>query len=446
MSQFLGAGSPATQSQPAPSPVPIPTEIAIEPGPVLLAGISDGAGLAAHRQRWGPLRSADPRALIHAAESLGLRGRGGAGFPFAVKFKAVAEAPGRRSLRQVVVNFSEGEPVSAKDTALALTRPHLALDGAVAAAVALHARTVHVVVPSERSATEHAIRRAVAERPEHLNWQIHLAEPRFVAGQARAVIELMEGRANLPVTSWQPEAISGYRGRPTLLSNAETWAHLGVLATRGPAAYGGRGSTDEPGTTLLTLVDDRRATGGQLSTHVVEVEFGARWRDVLDASWSGRNAVIGGFHGAWATWETLASARVSPASMRSLGIGLGAGAVWMQPERACPIQVTAQTVAYLAGQSARRCGPCFNGLPALAETLRRVAAGSGERDELQRLAALVTGRGACAHPDGTARLVRSLVATFPAELSEHALGRCPATAGATGQTVTDPMTQTMVLR
>lgn len=413
----------SSQTAATPSPVPIPAEIAISGGPVLLAGLSEGPSLAAHRARWGEVRLDSVAGLGEAAQAIDLRGRGGAGFPFATKLRAAAEASGRA---EVVVNLSEGEPVSAKDTALALTRPHLVLDGAVAAARALGSQTVHLVVPSERSATEQSIQRAVAERPDPINWRIHRAEPRFVAGQARAVIELMEGRPNLPVTAWQPEAISGHRGRPTLLSNAETWAHLGALATTGPSAYDGHGTPAEPGTALLTLVDDRRATGATLVTQVVEVGFGTRWREVLHPDWAGRSVVLGGFHGYWATWDTLASTRVSPATLRSLGIGLGAGAVWVLPQGACPLQVTARTVAYLAGQSARRCGPCFNGLPALADTLNRLLAGSGDSEELQRLAGLVAGRGACAHPDGTVRLIRSMVATFPAELREHARGGCPA--------------------
>ena len=405
------------------SPVPIPAEIAISGGPLLLASLSEGPSLAAHRARWGALLPLGVDQLIDEASALELRGRGGAGFPFAIKLRTAAESSGRA---EVVINLSEGEPVSAKDTALALTRPHLVLDGAVAAATALRARTVHVVVPSERSATEQAIRAAVGERADPVAWRFHRAEPRFVAGQARAVIELIEGRTNLPVTAWQPEAVSGIRGRPTLLSNAETWAHLGVIATRGVAAYDGRGTATEPGTVLLTLVDDRRSTTGELLTQVIEVDYGTRWRDVLRPEWAGRSAIIGGFHGSWSTWDTLASARVSPAAMRSLGIGLGAGAVWMQPLGACPVQVTARTVAYLADQSARRCGPCFNGLPALADSLHRVLAGTGGHEEVDRLIALVTGRGACAHPDGTARLVRSLLTTFPAEMRGHAHGDCPA--------------------
>ena len=115
------------------SPVPIPAEIAISGGPLLLASLSEGPSLAAHRARWGALLPLGVDQLIDEASALELRGRGGAGFPFAIKLRTAAESSGRA---EVVINLSEGEPVSAKDTALALTRPHLVLDGAVAAATA----------------------------------------------------------------------------------------------------------------------------------------------------------------------------------------------------------------------------------------------------------------------------------------------------------------------
>ncbi len=81
-----------------------------------------------------------------------------------------------------------------------------------------------------------------------------------------------------------------------------------------------------------------------------------------------------------------------------------------------PADFTARVVDYLAGQSARRCGPCLNGLPALADAVHAVADGTGGPERVQQLADLVAGRGACAHPDGTARLARSLLATLASEV------------------------------
>jgi NADH:ubiquinone oxidoreductase subunit F (NADH-binding) len=88
------------------------------------------------------------------------------------------------------------------------------------------------------------------------------------------------------------------------------------------------------------------------------------------------------------------------------------------------VTLTARTVEYLAGQSAQRCGPCFNGLPALAKALTAVHDGQGGLERVEQLSNLVVRRGACAHPDGTVRLVNSMLSTFQAEVAAHAMGRC----------------------
>lgn len=239
------------------------------------------------------------------------------------------------------------------------------------------------------------------------------------------MVELIAGRPNLPVTSWQPEAVSGVGGRPTLLSNAETWAHVALLMHSGVSAYRRFGTAAEPGTALLSVT-----TPGAVP-HVHEVGYGARLRDVIPQSVAGAPVLIGGFHGSWATWDTLASVRVSVPGMRSLGVALGAGVVHAPGPDACPLAVTVRIIDFLASQSARRCGPCFNGLPALALALHRVLDGSGARSRVEQLASLVVRRGACAHPDGTVRLVRSLFTALPGEVAAH--GRAGCTAGAAGR-------------
>ena len=98
----------------------------------------------------------------------------------------------------------------------------------------------------------------------------------------------------------------------------------------------------------------------------------------------------------------------------------------------CPLEVTARVVGYLAGESAGQCGPCLNGLPRIADSLHRLASGRPDPRlpaEIERLRGLVTGRGACAHPDGTARLVASTMATFDAHVAAHLTGWCPSREG-----------------
>ena len=385
-------------------------------GPALLAGIGQGPSLLAHRHRLGPAPLPSADVLVTLARAVDLRGRGGAGFPAAIK---LASAARRRAV--VVVNASEGEPASRKDAALMSLAPHVVLDGAAAVAHALGTRSVHVVVPAELPSIRVGVQKALSERiaaGERLRWELHEAAPRFVAGQAQAVLQLLAGKENLPVTSWKPEAVSGHKGRPTLLSNAETFAQLGHLARVGSDGYAAFGTAAEPGTTLVTL------RGDGWDPQVREVAFGTPLAEVLTRAEMAQPLLVGGYHGTWLKPAQLLGLTVSRADIAAAGATLGAGVLLPLAQGWCPLARTEALVNYLAGQSARRCGPCVNGLPAMAEAMRDLVHGRGSAWRLEVLCGLVSGRGACAHPDGTARLVTSMLTRFPEEVHLHSLGGC----------------------
>lgn len=387
--------------------------IDVAPGPWLLS--SPHPDLATHRRTFGPLPVLSADQLADLAGSHDVLGRGGAGFPFGTKLRVVAAGRGRR--RHVVVNLSEGEPASAKDAALATTSPHLVLDGAEMAAAALGVRTVHVVVPQEHPFVTQALNVAIAEREARegrsVRWRLHQAAPRFVAGESSAVIELIEGRANLPVMSWHRAAVKGLNGQPTLLSNGETFAQVAALVLAGDRVPG---TADEPGTRLLSITRGHRI-------HVQEVAHGTAWSSVLKDDELEGPVLVGGYHGQWAAPGALADALVSAASMRTRGLALGAGIVLPLPEGVCGLTYTVQVTRYLADQSAGRCGPCVNGLPALATAFADLVAGRQGAD-VDALSDLVRGRGACSHPDGTVGLVSSACAVFADEIQAHRSGRC----------------------
>jgi len=395
---------------------------AVSRGPALLAGIGQGPGLAAHRDRVGPAPRPGAEALVEMAREVNLRGRGGAGFPFAIKLAAAAR---RRAV--VVVNASEGEPASHKDAALMMRAPHVVLDGAAAVAHALGTREVHIVVPTELPSLRLIVENALRERQaagewrkagERLHVRLHNSQAAFVAGQAQAVLQLLAGRENLPVTAWKPAAVSGHRGRPTLLSNAETFAQLGHLARSGSAGYAAHGTADEAGTTLLTL----RGDGDD--PEVREVAFGTPLADVLSRAEMRRPLLLGGYHGTWLKPAQLRGLTVSRDAIAAAGATLGAGVMLPLSAGLCPLVRTVELVEYLAGQSAGRCGPCRNGLPAMAEELRALVDGGGSVRRVEELCGLVVRRGACAHPDGTARLVASTLSRFGDEVDAHSMGTC----------------------
>jgi len=407
-----------------------PVSVDVHRGPLLLSGIERGPGLTAHRARLGALPEPGGEALVGLLNEVGVRGRGGAGFPLARKLQTVIHSggsrPGVTSRRPfVVVNAAEGEPASAKDSALLDVAPHLVLDGAVIAARAIGAREIHLVSSEDRPWVAAAVHRAIAERDDDpIRFVQHVAASRFVSGQSRALIELMAGRPGLPVTSWAPEAVAGHRRRPTLLSNAESFAHLAAVVLWGVDGYAAHGTPAEPGTSLLTLTTPPGHDGAFTDVHVVEVEHGADAASVLDAAALAAPLLVGGFSGSWVHPDHVPQLRWSNAVLGEVGARLGAGALLSLSDGSCPVSETARYTDYLAGESAGRCGPCRNGLPALSDEMRGLADGADTRRRLRELAGLVTGRGACAHPDGTARLVGSLLTTLEGHVEAHLDGDC----------------------
>jgi len=406
----------------------------------LTAGLDRAARLdaAAHHHAHGPMPAYDAAGLLDLAERIDLRGRGGAGFPFARKARAVlaaAERRGggsrssprgprgdRRSPVAVVVNATEGEPASAKDRMLLARAPHLVLDGAALAAAALGAAEI-VVGVAAGGPGETSMPLAVAERRLPVRTRVVCLPERFVSGEGGALIRGLAGQPVIPPAVKGRAAEggpSGLHGLPTLLSNAETYAQLAIAARLGPDAYAVVGAPGEPGTVLLTVSRPSRPPV------VVEVPAGTRLGVVLGACGldPGQGVLVGGYHGAWLPPHTAAGAPVSRSGLAALGGALGAGAVVALPPDTCPLGEVVRVANWLAGESAGQCGPCRLGLPDLVAALRALAAGEGGEalDLARRTAAGVRGRGACAHPDGTSRFVLSALEVFAQDVAAHRRG------------------------
>ena len=140
--------------------------------------------------------------------------------------------------------------------------------------------------------------------------------------------------------------------------------------------------------------------------------------------------LLGGYHGAWVP-ATHRDVLLTSSDLARYGATPGAGVVHVLDRDTCPLALSASVAGYLAAQSTRQCGPCVNGLPQLSRTLQRLAVPGADPTlvaEVERLRLLVDGRGACAHPDGTARFVASTMRVFAEHVEDHLRGDCHARA------------------
>ena len=361
-----------------------------------------------------PLPRIGSEALIARIEAANLQGRGGAGFPVAKKWRTVRENGGGRAV--MVANGAEGEPLSGKDRTLMARQPQLVIDGALHAARFVGAQEIVFYVGSEHRAALSAMRRALGERREHEVQRARLVEAPtgYVCGEESAVVHyLNDGDARPTVTPPRPFE-RGVGGRPTLVQNVESLAWAALIA-RGEAIPGA----------LVTASGSVRRPG------VYELPMDATPADVADAAGglsSDTGAVlIGGYFGRWASLQEVWPLTLQPSSLRARGLTFGCGVLHFLPADSCPVHATAGIMKYLAGQSARQCGPCVFGLEAIAGATSRLAQRSPQVEDLLRIerwSGELNGRGACKHPDGAAGLLQSALQVFADDFEAHQHRRC----------------------
>ncbi len=400
----------------------------------LLAGPPGAHGmesLTAHQQRLGPVPPT-PYALIEALERGNLRGKGGAGFPVATKWRSVASQ--RDGPPVVLANGGEGEPLSRKDRMLMEQRPHLVIDGALLAADTVGAYEIVLYVGADHTGAIQAMHRAVAERPAHERVRLRLmsAPVRYVSGEESAAVHFVNDGIALP-TSVPPRPFErGIDGRPTLVQNVETLAHVALIARFGDDWFRSLGVGDASGTTLITV-------GGAVpQTVLIEAPQGMTITDAVNAAGgltSSSDAVLlGGYFGGWVASDTAWGLPLDSETLKQRGFALGCGVVAALPAGRCGVVETARILAYLAHESARQCGPCTFGLRAIAAAAGRLAslvATGGDLEHIQRWGGQLAGRGACRHPDGAAGLLGSALRVFAVEFELHYRDRrCSGTSAA----------------
>jgi NADH:ubiquinone oxidoreductase subunit F (NADH-binding) len=399
--------------------------------PRLLAGPAGRQviGLLEHERLHGPLPLPDLRGraqresaqrLIDVIERSGLTGRGGAGFPTGRKLRSVTAAAGRAV---VVANGSEGEPASAKDRLLLTRSPHLVLDGISLAGHAVGADRAFLAVHHDEGRLARSLEAAVAARAaariDAIPIEVVGIPGRYVASEQSAIVQFLNGGPALPTFSPPRTHERGFDGRPTLVNNVETLAHVALIARHGDRWFRSAGTVGAAGTMLVTV------RGAVARPGVYEVQLGTPIGAVLMTAGGATERLqailTGGYFGTWLPVGKAWQLPLTHRDLKSAGGALGAGIIVALPDTACGLAETARVVRYLAAESAGQCGPCVFGLPALADAVADLAYQGQLRSArgADWLISLVEGRGACKLPDGATQLVRSALDTFAVDASWH---------------------------
>jgi NADH:ubiquinone oxidoreductase subunit F (NADH-binding) len=390
----------------------------------LLAGTATGRTLRLpqHLELHGRLPTPSARELVEELAHAGLGGRGGAGFPTARKLALVAKQPGAKA---VIANAAETEPMSQKDRVLIELAPHLVLDGLELAAAAVGAKTKVLAIGARAAHLRPVVDQAIKERRmRHV--RVVMLPADYLAGQETALVSVAGGGRLKPTLVPPYPAQRGLRGQPTLIQNAETLAHIALIARHGAAWFRAAGTDSSPGSVLATVA------GAVPDPGVYEVRGGSALREVIDLAGGVRGTLtgflVGGYFGSWLPPHAV-DMHLDAARLERHGATIGTGVIVVLDDGHCPVAEVARVAAWMASQSAGQCGPCSNGLPAIAGELEAIATGRGTRQShrlIQHWGGLVQRRGACHHPDGTARFVLSALDVFKDQFLRHERqGRCP---------------------
>jgi formate dehydrogenase len=345
-------------------------------GPAVGLGHGD-ATLSDYEARGGLSLLREPPSLERIVEELkaaGLTGYGGAGFPTGLKWEAVAREAGPR---YVVVNADEGEPGTIKDRYVMELRPHLMLEATVLAMRVLDAAEGFIYLREEYAAARTRLLQALGEFRaagllDGLSLELVIGAGAYIAGEETAMLESMEGRRAMPRLKPPFPSQVGYLGRPTLIQNVETLAHIPSILRRGGDWWAGLGTRGAKGTRLWSV------TGAVGKPGCYEAPNGITTRELVDEHAGGFTGEVGAVvPGGAASGIIPPSALDAPLTRDGLaeyGAGPGSAAVQVFPVSYSPLRLLAETMRFFAEESCQKCTPCRIGnraLHHLTEELQR---------------------------------------------------------------------------
>ncbi|GFG52450.1 NADH-ubiquinone oxidoreductase-F iron-sulfur binding region domain-containing protein [Mycolicibacterium agri] len=349
-----------------------------------------------------------------------LTGLGGAHFAFARK---VASMLTSSTPRVVVCNAAEDEPGSRKDRMLLARNPHVVLEGAMIAAIAVDATDI-VIYVSELADEEHqSLTEAMAEiddPPATAAIRIVRADQRYVSGEATAAVDAINGGDGKPTGQPPYPTEKGVNGRPTLVANCETLANLPRIVRADRAGL-------EPSWTRLTTV-----TGDIAAPGVYEIDpYCDTFADLFvcagNVTGSGR---LKGFQPGGPSSRFLgpdaAGTLIANDAIRAAGSQPGCLAIRVVSTSSCIVEICREITAFFSREQCGQCPPCRMKTQTYHRIMQQVGAAGGGWDLLEKLAAVEEFVGdmprRCSLIDMPTPPVESALTLFPDDFAAHIEG------------------------
>jgi NADH-quinone oxidoreductase subunit F len=388
------------------------------------------------------LEAGDPEAVLDAIDRSGLRGRGGAGFPTARKWRLLREQPGTRA-KALVCNADEGDPGAYMDRSLLEGNPHSVIEGMLIGAFATGADRGVIYVRAEYPlAIKHlviALRQARSMGllgddilGSGLAFDIELVRGAgaFVCGEETALIASIEGRMGEPRQRPPFPIERGINGTPTAINNVETWANVPVVLGEGGDRFRAIGTEGSSGTKVFSLVGKVKNTG------LVEVPMGTPVHSIVygiggGSSGGGRLKAVqtGGPSGGCIPADRF-DLTMDYQSLKQVGSIMGSGGMIVMDEGTCMVDLARYYMSFLADESCGKCFTCRKGTQRMHELLSDIADGRAtlaDLDLLEELAEVVRDTSMCGLGQSAPNPVLSTLRYFREEFVEHVMDqRCRA--------------------
>jgi NADH-quinone oxidoreductase subunit F len=379
-------------------------------------------------------------AVIDVIDHSGLRGRGGAGFPTARKWRVVQGLGSNQ--KYVICNGDEGDPGAFMDRMLMESFPFRVIEGMAIAAFAVGADKGFIYVRAEYPSAVRRLREALRVCMEHgvlghnifgsgfaFELEVFEGAGAFVCGEETAMLESMEGRRGIPRLKPPYPAEQGYHGKPTLINNVETYANVPWILRHGSAAFAAIGSATSKGTKVFALAG-KVARGG-----LIEVPMGITIRDVVDDIGGGtpdgspfKAVLVGGPSGGCLP-ASLADTPIDYESLTEAGAIMGSGGLIVLDSNDCMVQMARYFLEFCQCESCGKCTFCRVGTRRMLDILERLCKGKAkdhDLTDLETLSAMVRRASLCGLGKTAPNPVLSSLRFFRDEFDAHLHGRCPA--------------------
>jgi NADH-quinone oxidoreductase subunit F len=343
-----------------------------------------------------------PEEVIEEVARSGLRERGWDGFPTGKKWRLSFDAPG--SVKVVICNAVEGDPNSLTARTLLEGDPHSVFEGMVIGAYATGAGLGYVFVNAEDGPAIVRLKSALRQMEDHrflgdhlldsnVSFHIEVKEAmgKLACSDETFLINAIEDKQTMPFVCSSRPPISGLGGKPTLIHQAETWAHVSAVMEKGAEWYAGLGTEQSRGTKVFSL------SGKVMHPGLIEVPMGTPLREMVYDIGGGipdgkplKTIQVGGPTGGYLPASSL-DLPIDYEHLSAAGTIMGSGGILVIDGDACIVDQAKCSLSFIQNESCGKCVFCRDGTMQMTAILTDITEGRGKAQDIDLLLELGEG-------------------------------------------------------